>query len=147
MTTAPLVLAGNIYQLVEHNSWDFHKHLIDTYGPVAKIQSFLGVRTPLRMYRCNLPDMLETDEVAPRVRSKGTAQHLRKGPRQLLSRRASDQVCSIFMLRIQDFLIVYAIEALYASQLDRACLQHMVFNTKGNARCSILSSPEPTCAT
>ena len=98
MLTAPLVLAGNIYQLVEHNSWDFHKHLIDTYGPVAKIQSFLGVRSLLRIYRCSLPNMLETDEVAPRVRSKGTAQHLCKGPGQLLPGRAGGQVCSDLML-------------------------------------------------
>ncbi|EJF55944.1 cytochrome P450 [Dichomitus squalens LYAD-421 SS1] len=38
------IIGGNMFQLLEHNSWDFHDHLIHTYGPVAKIHSFLGAK-------------------------------------------------------------------------------------------------------
>ncbi|TBU59775.1 cytochrome P450 [Dichomitus squalens] len=38
------IIGGNMYQMFEHNSWDFHDHLILTYGPVAKIHSFFGAK-------------------------------------------------------------------------------------------------------
>ncbi|TBU59788.1 cytochrome P450 [Dichomitus squalens] len=36
------IFGGNLAQLLEHNSWDFHDHLIYTYGPVAKIHGFFN---------------------------------------------------------------------------------------------------------
>ena len=39
-------------QLFAHDSWDFTKDLIDTYGAVSKVHSFFGVRRPIG---CTLP--------------------------------------------------------------------------------------------
>ncbi|KAI0359963.1 cytochrome P450 [Trametes cingulata] len=38
------ILMGNILQLMEHDNHDFVKHLVETYGTVAKIHGVLGER-------------------------------------------------------------------------------------------------------
>ena len=47
ITTASVLLLnaiiGNVLQLFEHNNWNFVKDLVETYGPIARFQSFLGV--------------------------------------------------------------------------------------------------------
>ncbi|KAH9915036.1 cytochrome P450 [Epithele typhae] len=35
-------MAGNMRQLFQPRAWDFHKHLIDTYGPVARLYGLAG---------------------------------------------------------------------------------------------------------
>ncbi|PIL33307.1 cytochrome P450 [Ganoderma sinense ZZ0214-1] len=37
-------LAGNILKLLDHDAWAYTDDLIQTYGPVAKLHSFLGAR-------------------------------------------------------------------------------------------------------
>nr|VWP02043.1 DNA repair protein Rad7 [Ganoderma boninense] len=37
-------LAGNVLKLLDHDAWAYTDDLIQTYGPVAKLHSFLGAR-------------------------------------------------------------------------------------------------------
>ncbi|KAH9940534.1 cytochrome P450 [Epithele typhae] len=36
------IWAGHMLQLFDHNNWDFVRDMVETYGPAAKFQSFLG---------------------------------------------------------------------------------------------------------
>ncbi|KAH9915040.1 cytochrome P450 [Epithele typhae] len=40
--SAQSFFAGNLIQLFEPNAWGFHKHLIETYGPVARLSGLAG---------------------------------------------------------------------------------------------------------
>jgi hypothetical protein len=40
---ATRLYAGNYGQLLDPRGWEFHKHLVDTFGGTVRIQGLLGV--------------------------------------------------------------------------------------------------------
>ena len=56
---------GNILQLFARDNWDFVRDVVETYGPVAKLQLFLGVSVFLLSIVPPLIQLPSSDEMAP----------------------------------------------------------------------------------